>query len=127
LGMWSRRDPVTLHGAARADLARGWQDLEPTFRWVAELLGSTPKSDFRFDVEVAEVSEDGQLAYSVGFERFNELVPDGGTKPITVRVTHVYRREDGEWKIVHRHGSALPEDGASASFGTPPPGDIGGR
>jgi ketosteroid isomerase-like protein len=25
-------------------------------------------------------------------------------------VTHVYRREDGEWKIVHRHGDHLPVD-----------------
>jgi ketosteroid isomerase-like protein len=25
-------------------------------------------------------------------------------EPITVRSTHVYRREDDDWKIVHRHG-----------------------
>jgi len=29
---------------------------------------------------------------------------DGGPiQPITLRVTHLYRREHGEWKIVHRH------------------------
>jgi ketosteroid isomerase-like protein len=29
---------------------------------------------------------------------------DGGpVAPLTLRVTHLYRREDGEWKIVHRH------------------------
>jgi ketosteroid isomerase-like protein len=28
----------------------------------------------------------------------------------TVRVTHVYRREDGEWKIVHRHGDSAALD-----------------
>jgi len=27
-----------------------------------------------------------------------------------IRVTHIYRREDGEWKIVHRHGDVLPID-----------------
>jgi SnoaL-like domain len=27
-------------------------------------------------------------------------------EPYTLRVTHVYRREDGEWKIVHRHADA---------------------
>jgi ketosteroid isomerase-like protein len=26
----------------------------------------------------------------------------------TLRVTHVYRREDGEWRIVHRHGDRGP-------------------
>jgi hypothetical protein len=30
--------------------------------------------------------------------------------PYTVRVTYVYRREDGRWKIVHRHGDFLPPD-----------------
>jgi ketosteroid isomerase-like protein len=29
---------------------------------------------------------------------------------VTVRVTHVYRREHGEWKIVHRHGDSVPLD-----------------
>ena len=29
---------------------------------------------------------------------------------MTVRVTHIYRREDGEWKIVHRHGDSAPAD-----------------
>jgi ketosteroid isomerase-like protein len=36
---------------------------------------------------------------------------DGGpVAPITLRVTHLYRREDGEWKIVHRHADRPPVD-----------------
>ena len=31
-------------------------------------------------------------------------------EPYTLRVTHVYRREDGEWKIVHHHGDPVPID-----------------
>jgi ketosteroid isomerase-like protein len=50
------------------------------------------------------------MAYTVGFERFNATREDGAVEPVTVRVTHVYRREDGEWKIVHRHGDLAPED-----------------
>jgi ketosteroid isomerase-like protein len=109
LALWSRRDPVSLLGAWGPNKT-GWAELDRTFRWVAERLGSTDYSDFRYDVEVAEVSRDGQMAYTVGFERFNEVLADGGTKPWTVRVTHVYRREDGEWKIVHRHGDLAPVD-----------------
>lgn len=34
------------------------------------------------------------------------LYIDGGpAEPMTVRVTHVYRREEGEWKFVHRHAA----------------------
>ncbi len=50
---------------------------------------------------VVEVS--GDMAYTLGFERFNGSIQRRPVEPVTVRVTHVYRREDGEWKIVHRH------------------------
>jgi ketosteroid isomerase-like protein len=52
----------------------------------------------------------GDLGYTVGFERFNAYYGNGTVEPITVRVTHAYRREDGEWKIVHRHGDIAPAD-----------------
>jgi ketosteroid isomerase-like protein len=113
LALWSRRDPVSLLGAARGNTTGGWDALHSIFVWVAQILGGTKNTDFRFDVEVAEVSADGQMAYSVGFERFNRAPPDGVVQPTTVRVTHVYRREGGDWKIVHRHGSVPPVEETS--------------
>ncbi len=107
LAMWSRRDPVSLLGAWGPNRT-GWVELEPIFRWVADRLASATYKDFRFDVEVAEVS--GDMAYTVGYERFNGSVNGGPFQPYTVRVTHVYRREGGEWKIVHRHGDLAPVD-----------------
>ena len=50
------------------------------------------------------------MAYTVGYERFNGSIHGRPAEPITVRVTHVYRRENGEWKIVHRHGDSAPVD-----------------
>src|SRR5688500_16492068 len=58
-----------------------------------------------------------QMAYTVGFERFNEILADGEKKPWTVRVTHAYRREEGEWKIVHRHGDQAPVDESRPAVG----------
>ncbi len=46
------------------------------------------------------------MAYTLGFERFNASIAG---RP--VRVTHIYRREDGEWKIVHRHADNPQRDG----------------
>ncbi len=97
--LWSRRDPVTLYGALGISEA-GWDELSQIFPWVASRFSNV--SDFRFDIEVVEVS--GDMAYTLGFERFNGSVRGRPVEPITVRVTHIYRREDGEWKIVHRHG-----------------------
>ena len=50
------------------------------------------------------------MAYTVGYERFTSLVDGGPAEAYTVRVTHVYRRENGEWRIVHRHGDLAPVD-----------------
>ena len=116
LALWSRRDPVSLLGGWGPNKT-GWPELERIFGWVAERLSSVMYSDFRYDVEVADVSPDGQMAYTVGFERFNEVLSDGGKKPWTVRVTHAYRREDGEWKIVHRHGDLAPVDESPPATG----------
>jgi ketosteroid isomerase-like protein len=38
----------------------------------------------------------------------------GETRQYTLRATHVWRREDGEWKIVHRHGDVPPADNFSS-------------
>lgn len=103
--MWSTQDPVTLFGAW-GPCKTGWDELSRIFRWVASRFSNV--SDFRFDVEVADIS--GDLAYTVGYERFNGSVDGGPVAPITVRVTHAYRRENGEWKIVHRHGDFAPVD-----------------
>ena len=105
--LWSRREPLTLFGAWGPNRS-GWAELVPIFEWVASRLGSQQIRDFRYDVEVADVS--GDMAYTVGYERFTSSVDGGPAEPYTVRVTHVYRREDGEWKIVHRHGDLAPVD-----------------
>ncbi len=50
----------------------------------------------------------GDLAYTVGFEHSLASMDGGPVQPNTLRVTHVYRRENGDWKIVHRHGDSMP-------------------
>ncbi len=96
--LWSRRDPVTLFGAIGMSES-GWEELSQTFSWVASRFFNV--CDFRLDIGMVEVS--GDMAYTLGFERFNGSIAGRSVEPVTVRVTHIYRREDGEWKIVHRH------------------------
>ena len=104
-----RRDPVSLFGAW-GPCKTGWDEVSRIFRWVASRFSDPAysRSDFHYDVEVSDVS--GDMAYTVGFERFKASRDDGPPEQVTVRVTHVYRRENGEWKIVHRHGDLAPED-----------------
>jgi ketosteroid isomerase-like protein len=49
-----------------------------------------------------------ELAYHVEMERFKAKV--GGREditPIALRATIIFRPEDGEWKVVHRHADPL--------------------
>jgi ketosteroid isomerase-like protein len=102
--IWSTRDPVTLFGAA-VPVRSGWEDVSRTFGWVASRFSDL--SDYRFELVAAEA--DGDLAYTIGFEHKTVRV-HGTATTYTLRATHIYRREDGEWKIVHRHGDYVPAD-----------------
>ena len=103
--MWSTSDPVTLFGAGVL-CKSGWDEVSRTFRWVASQFSNC--TAYSFDLVAAGVS--GDLAYTVGYERSTRSFLGGPVESATLRVTHVYRRENGEWKIVHRHGDVPPID-----------------
>lgn len=105
LQMWSQKDPVTLFGAW-GPCNSGWDEVSRTFRWVASRFSNC--TEYSFELVAAGVS--GDLAYTVGYEHSERSLDGGAVEPSTLRVTHIYRRENGEWKIVHRHGDFLPED-----------------
>jgi ketosteroid isomerase-like protein len=97
--MLSTRDPVTLFPAAQPP-KRGWAQVRQAFQRVASLYSNaTPVS---FELVAAGVS--GDLTYVVGYEHGSASVGGGPVEPVDLRVTQVYRREDGQWKLVHRHG-----------------------
>jgi ketosteroid isomerase-like protein len=102
LALWSHRDPLTLYGAKLS--GSGWTTLEPMFREVASWFSDS--QDYEFEVIAAGAS--GDLAYTVGYER-NKVQVEGTPRVYTLRVTHVYRREDGRWRIVHRHADYPPD------------------
>ena len=105
LEMWTTREPVTLFGAG-VPLKRGSDEVTRAFRWVASRFSNC--TAYRFELIAAGVS--GDLAYTVGFEHSTRSMDGGPAETVTVRVTHIYRRENGEWKIAHRHGDNPPID-----------------
>jgi ketosteroid isomerase-like protein len=105
LEMWSTSDPVTLFGAG-VPLKSGSDEVTRIFRWVASRFSNC--TAYNFELIAAGVS--GDLAYTVGFEHSTRSVHGGPVESATLRVTHIYRRENGEWKIVHRHGDIPPVD-----------------
>jgi ketosteroid isomerase-like protein len=95
---------VTVFGAMRSDI--GSEEVRRVFRWLATRFSNC--TDYHFELVAAGVS--GDLANTLGYERFSFSMDGGPIQPLTLRVTHLYRREDGEWKIVHRHADSPPNE-----------------
>ena len=76
------------------------------FRKVAAWFSDSAEYEF----EVIAAGASGDLAYTVGYEH-NRVKVDGEPRTYTLRATHVYRRQDGQWRIVHRHADVPPAEG----------------
>ncbi|MBA3584459.1 MAG: nuclear transport factor 2 family protein [Gemmatimonadetes bacterium] len=101
--IWSRQEPVSVLGAYKS--ATGRAELDELFTWMEQSFSGC--ASYRFDIVAAEVS--GDMAYTVGYEH-TQAVVNGEPRTYTLRATQIYRREGEEWKVVHRHGSAPPDD-----------------
>ena len=84
--------------------AVGQMELNELFDHLANSISDC--TSYEFELLEAEVL--GDTAYTVGFEHTSATV-HGVPRSYTVRATQIYRREDGAWKVAHRHGSAPPE------------------
>lgn len=104
--MWSHSDPVTLFGAARS--GSGWTELGQLFDWLGSQF-----SNGTYKYEVLAAGASGDLGYIVGIEHSSASI--GGAEPeaYELRVTTICRRENGEWKVVHRHADPKPDSDAA--------------
>ena len=99
--IWSRNEPVTILGAWKN--VSGQTELDRLFSSLAEKFSDCTA----YELELIEAEVVGDLAYTAAFEHNTSSV-DGVPRTYTLRATQVYRREDGEWKVAHRHGSEQP-------------------
>jgi ketosteroid isomerase-like protein len=103
---WSDRAPVTLFGAwLNAYDPHGVREV---FQKLAHSFSQA--RSYATDLVAADAS--GDFAYTVHREIASTSV-NGVPRDYVLRVTQVYRREDGTWKVVHRHGDEepIPEQG----------------
>jgi ketosteroid isomerase-like protein len=100
LSLWSTREPLTLFGAGGA-CRSGSDEVQQIFRSVVTQI--VPCRSFDYDLIAAGVG--AGLAYTVGYEHTS--FEPGPVQDYTLRVTYLYLREDGDWRIIHRHGDYL--------------------
>jgi ketosteroid isomerase-like protein len=107
LAMWSRTDPLTVLGAAVS--AHGRAEIESLFRD----LGARFSGCESYRNEIIAAGASGDLAYTVALEYVTVRVDGSPPRSIGLRATTAFRREDGEWKVVHRHADPLPSGDGS--------------
>lgn len=99
--IWSHSASViTMHPVGGRE--QGWTKVNGRWRQVAKVMSG---GRVRLSNRLLRVV--GDVAYEVGTERGWLKV---GTQRVTIkhRVTNIYRREAGAWKIVHHHTDVAP-------------------
>ena len=101
--LFSRREDVTLANPYGPPV-RGWNKVAKTIEHASSL-----RSDGEFvGWEIVAKYVTAELAYVVQIERAEAKI--GAREDITpyaVRATMIFRPEDGEWKVVHRHADPI--------------------
>jgi ketosteroid isomerase-like protein len=101
--LFSHREDVTLANPLGPP-ARGWEQVTKTIEHAASNIRDGEISGFDVIWKLATP----ELAYTVWIER--QKAKMGGRQdvtPVDLRVTMIYRPEEGEWKVVHRHADPI--------------------
>ena len=85
---------------------KGWDAVSARWDWAGQQFRGGTVS-YRSLTVVAS----GDLFYTTDIETFRMNAMDGlsGSTGWSNRVTHIFRREDGEWRLLHRHGNRLED------------------
>ncbi|MDQ0822745.1 ketosteroid isomerase-like protein [Arthrobacter sp. V4I6] len=99
----SRRDDVTLANPL-GPTVRGWSEVEQTMdRAISQVSEGEPNQFERISGHAGT-----DLAYLVEIER-NRMKLGGSDEmsSVALRVTTIFRLEDGFWKVIHRHADPI--------------------
>jgi ketosteroid isomerase-like protein len=99
--IWSHSATVTtMHPIGGREV--GWDQVQGPWGQVAQLA-----SDAQISLNDQLIQVSGDMAYEVGLEQ-GQFTLAGEPVAIDHRVTNIYRRENGAWKIVHHHTDLSP-------------------
>ena len=108
----SRSSDATIMGAWGA-YEKGWNEVSARYDWAS---GRLAKSGAKLKVEYLTSVVTAALAYTVTVERSEvRLVDQDKSSPMALRATQVFRKENGSWKLVHRHADPLIAKAAPAT------------
>ena len=103
----SHRDDATMLGAFGGH-EKGWNEVGERCDWASSYFKETGATE---QFEYLNTGVSGDLAFTVAIEHQEEvqMVDQEKPAPRALRVTQIFRREDGVWKLLHRHADPLIE------------------
>ena len=99
-GLWLPAEDVTIFGAF-GGYERGWESVRPRLAWAASQY-----RDGTWTCEQLSAHFGADVGYTVGIEHAHASI-GGIVGRQDLRVTHLFRRVDGKWQMVHRHADPL--------------------
>lgn len=97
LALSASQEPASFFGPG-GDAVIGAISVKDNYEAAASHFGPNGSNEF----EIFHKAEGGDIAYWSGLQKAVVEI-DGQPVPMTLRITELFRREDGEWKLVHRH------------------------
>lgn len=101
--------PATIFGP-KGDCVQGAEHVNAANAKGAKHFRAGSKNSF----EVFHKAADGNIAYWVGIQ--HSVVQMEGREqgvPMDLRITEIFRRENGQWKLFHRHADPLKSHDAA--------------
>jgi ketosteroid isomerase-like protein len=99
--IWSHNPSVTtMHPIGGRQV--GWKDVWATWDQTAQVA-----SEGQVKLEDQHIRVFGDMAYEIGVENAGFRIA-GQKVTDKVRVTNIYQKEEGTWKIVHHHSDLSP-------------------
>jgi ketosteroid isomerase-like protein len=80
----------------------GWEAVKASFERFAQIA-----TDGNIDLKDQLIRVEGDVAYELGVEQ-GECKLGGHPVDIKHRVTNIYRREGGGWRMIHHHSDTSP-------------------
>lgn len=100
--IWSHADDVTLSGGFGGTIEKGWENVGKRLDWVGTQFSKGTNT-----IERLVTNVNTNLGYVVQLEHLRFTVP--GQEKETARdyrVTMIFRREHGGWRIIHRQADS---------------------
>jgi ketosteroid isomerase-like protein len=100
--VWSHADDVTYMGPA-GGFQVGWSQVQASWESQAamKLGGHVEATEIR-------INAGQELAVTHNYEKGENKAADGKVETVLIRATNLFRKENGEWKMIGHHTDLLP-------------------